>query len=187
MPETSTLFRRLLLWTLICCASAAPSYMFAANEFNRPAMAVGVALFILAYTALTSTAAFERFHNRPFVRTTLYTGYSLRLLLSGCFPLGMGADVLPGMLSVSAVQAIGLNPHGFKGTLLTTIVQGTLLNILLMLFMALVYAAQKLFLTPPPPAEPKGFEVVVPALPVLQATPQALAVADAVSRPATHI
>ena len=169
MPDPTTVFRRLLLWTVVCCVSAAPSYVFAADKFDRSAIAVGVALFILAYTAVTSTAAFERFHNRPFVRTTLYTGYGLRLLLSVCFPLGMGADLLPGMLSVSAVQGLGLNPYDFEGTLATTIVQGSLLNVLLMLFMAAVYGVQKLFMTPPPPQN--GFEVVMPVLPASQPEP----------------
>ena len=168
MPDRlATTLRRLALWTVVCVVSAAPSFAFAAREFDRGAMAAGVVLFILAYTAATSTAAFERFHNRPFVRRTLYIGYGVRLGLSIAFPLGMGADVLPGILSVRVVEELGLDTRSFAGTLATTIVQGTLLNALIFLFMAAAYAIQRATMKPPPgPEVMRGFEVVVPALPV---------------------
>ena len=162
MAELTTVARRFALWTIICVVSAAPSFMWASREFDRGAMVVGVALFVLAYTALTSTAAFERFHQRPFVRRTLYIGYGARLVASILFPLGMGLDMLPGMLSVALVENF-TNAHTFAGTLATTVVQGTLLNAMLTVFMAAVYATQKMFMQPPP--APHGFDVVMPALP----------------------
>lgn len=164
MSDLTTIIRRLLLWTIVCAASAAPSYMWASSEFDRRAMIVGVCLFVLAYTALTSTAAFERFHNRPFMRRTLYIGYGARLAASLLFPVGMGLDMLPGMLSVSITRAVLGNPHSFAGTLATTVVQGTLLNLLLCAFMGCVYAVQKMFMQPP--AAPQGFDVVMAAVPV---------------------
>ena len=168
MPDRlATTLRRLALWTVICAVSAAPSFALAAREFDRGAMIVGVALFILAYTAATSTAAFERFHNRPFVRRTLYIGYGVRLALSLAFPLGVGADMLPGILSLRVVEELGLNTRSFAGTLAATIVQGALLNALIFLFMATVYAIQRATMKPPSgPEAMRGFEVVVPALPV---------------------
>ena len=164
MPDVTTIVRRLLLWTLVCVVSAAPSFMWASHEFERSAMVVGVALFILAYTVLTSTAAFERFHNRPFIRRTLYIGYGVRLGLSALFPLGMGVDMMPGMLSVNVVEGVLGNARDFAGTLATTVVQGTLLNVILFFFMAAVYAVQRAFMRPP--AAPPGFEVVMPVIPV---------------------
>lgn len=163
MTDLTTIVRRLVLWTIVCVVSAVPSFMWASQEFDRRAMTVGVALFILAYTALTSTAAFDRFHARPFVRRTLYIGYGARLAVSLVFPLGMGLDMLPGMLSVSLVEGLlGNQQRTFAGTLATTIVQGTLLNILLTIFMAAVYGTQKRFMQPPP--TPRGFDVVMPVL-----------------------
>ena len=166
-----TVLRRLILWTVICCVSAAPSFVFAAGDFHRGAMVAGVCLFIAAYTAATSTRAFERFHRRPFVRRTLYIGYGLRLFLSLLMPVGhvtvpvrmvMFADLWPGMLSVLFVQRFFTDPESFAGTLLTTIVQGTLLNAIIFLVMAVVYGFQRLFLTPPTDAGPHGFDVVMP-------------------------
>src|SRR5215207_8498382 len=113
MSDLPTILRRFALWAVICVVSAAPSFVWASQEFNRYAMVVGVALFIVAYTALTSTAAFECFHNRPFVRRTLYIGYGARMLASVLFPLGMGLDVFPGMLSFSLVQSVLGNAHTF--------------------------------------------------------------------------
>src|SRR5688500_18745775 len=132
-------------------------------------MVFGVLLFIAIYTAATSTEAFERFHRRPFVRRTLYIGYGLRLVLSMMFPLvvaGFGwglffPDIWPGLLSLGIVNNLGLNTNSFEGTLLTTIVQGTLLNIIIFVIMGFVYAFQRLFMTPPPEFRPHGFEVVM--------------------------
>src|SRR5262245_8441909 len=92
--------RRLLLWSVICIISAIPSFIWAASGFHRGAMAFGVALFIIAYTAATSTSIFERFHDRPHIRTTLYVGYFARLGLSVVFPLGMALDLISGLVSV---------------------------------------------------------------------------------------
>ena len=163
MSDAPTILKRFLLWAGICCVSAAPSFAWAHEEFHRGAMVLGVALFTIAYTAFTSTERFEQFHRRPFVRRTLYIGYGARLAASIVFPVGVGMDLLPGMLSVNLVQgAFRLNPHTFAGTLLTTVVQGTLLNVLLGLFMLSVYGIQRL--TMKPPGAVQGFEVVMPVV-----------------------
>jgi hypothetical protein len=163
--------RRLLLWTVVCGVSAAPSFLFAREGFDDRAMAVGVGLFILAYTVVTSTRAFERFHDLPFVRRTLYIGYGTRLAASIFFPVGMTADVFPGMISVGLVDNwTGYDPESFTGTFLITLVQGTLLNVILTAFMAVIYTFQRLFMKPPPPRPPRtrGFEVLPPASPNAQ-------------------
>ena len=118
--------------------------------------------------------AFERFHLRPFVRRTLYIGYGLRLILSMIMPLGvisggpgiivLFADGLPGLWSEYVVKEwLFVDPVTFTGTLLTTIVQGAVLNAIVFVAMALVYAFHRVFMTPPPEAAPKGFDVVMPA------------------------
>src|SRR5688500_12583231 len=163
MVEPETIFRRFLLWAAICCVSAAPSFAWAHEEFHRGAMVLGVALFTIAYTAFTSTERFEQFHRRPFVRRTLYIGYGARMAATIILPVGAAVDLLPGMLSVNLVQqGAGLDPHTFGGTLLTTIAQGTLLNVLLGLFMLFVYGIQRLTMKPPEAVQ--GFEVVMPVV-----------------------
>ena len=64
--------RRLLLWTVVCVISAAPSFFVPQRSFDRSAMVLGVCLFIFLYTAVTCTEAFERLHRRPFVRRRMY-------------------------------------------------------------------------------------------------------------------
>ncbi len=172
-PESRTprVLRRLLLWSVICIVSAAPSFLFAQNEFDTGGMVLGVALFIALYTVATSTDAFERFHARPFVRRTLYIGYGLRLGISIVYPIGMGADMLPGMLSVGLVENLGLPTRQFAGTLAVTIVQGAILNVVLSVFMLAVYHVMRATMKPPPERARKGFEVVLGPPRVLQAQP----------------
>lgn len=158
--------RRGALWLVVCAVSAAPSFILAAGEFSRPAMGLGVVMFAAAYTAVTCTEHFERFHTLPFVRRTLYIGYGLRLVLSVAFPVGMAADLIPGMVSLGLVQRLGLEPHSFAGSLATTVVQGGFLNVILFVFMTALYLIQQATMKPPA-VEPRnrGFEVVLPALP----------------------
>lgn len=172
--------RRLLLWTFICVVSAAPSFLFASHQFNHAAMIVGVCAFIAAYTAFTSTSWFNQLRRRPFVRRTLYIGYGTRLALSLLHGLAfaiavsgrptpwvfMLIDVWPGLLSVEIVRTLlAAETESFIGTLWTTLVQGTLLNIILLVFMLIVYLVQRLFMTPPPEQAPQGFDVILPAAP----------------------
>ncbi len=165
--------RRLLLWTVFCAVSAAPSFILAKDEFNRAAMALGVCLFIAAYTVGTSTTGFQRFHRRPFVRRTLYIGYGARLILSMVMPMGLRnrsdpgslitllPDVWPGMLSVQFVESTNLDAESFAGTLATTIVQGALLNVIIFTFMLVVYGVKRLLLKLPADHVPRGFDVVI--------------------------
>lgn len=157
------ILRRFGLWLLICTVSAAPSFIFAHEErFNDAAMVVGVVLFAAGYTAATSTARFLRLRNRPFVRRTMYIGYGLRLLVSVIIPVGFFLDLIPGMLSVGVARSLTGDPTGFIGTLIATLVQGTLLNIILGAFMLVLYALQRALLKHDE-HRTHGFEVVIPA------------------------
>lgn len=158
-----TVLRRLLLWTAVCVVSAAPSFVIAAHQYHQGAMALGVVVFILIYTGLTSTAAFERFHRRPFVRRTLYIGYGTRMAISIIFPIAMFPDIVAGTLSISIVREIfRLEPSTFAGTFLTTCVSGTILNVMVLALMLVVYALQRALLPLPRDEQPRGFAVVMP-------------------------
>ena len=162
MPTAGVILRRFALWTLVCVVSAAPSFAVAYNQFHTGAMVAAVALFIVLYTAISSTAAFERFHRRPFMRRTLYIGYGARMALSIAFPVGVRADLLPGMMSVGFVEnVLKLEPASFAGTFVTTCVQGAILNTILFMFMCVVQALQRL-VCEPPPQETRGFAVIMP-------------------------
>lgn len=144
--------RRLLVWTAVCSIAAAPSFIWAAREYDWAGMVCGVICFIIAYTIASGTATAQDWRVRPFVRTTLYIGYITRLTISVIYPLGLGADLLPGTLSIAFVEALLGIDHGFAPTLLITLVQGTLLNLILAVYMLLIYGIQKLFRKPPIPA-----------------------------------
>jgi hypothetical protein len=88
------------------------------------------------------------------------------------FPIGIAgagpgvivlfADLWPGLLSIWVVEdGLGVSPRTFTGTLLTTIVQGALLNVVIFVIMSVLYALQRMFMTPPPQFRPHGFDVVM--------------------------
>ena len=171
-PPLDTVLRRFVLWTVICCVSAAPSFAIAYQTYNRAAMVVGVGMFIVIYTALTSTPAFERFNRRPFVRRTLYIGYGLRLLLSIAYPVGVFVDIWPGVLSIGLVERMGMRPQSFEGTFAITCIQGAWLNAIIFVFMLVIYVLQRAFMKPPVEVVPVGFDVVMNAHPAVSPAPR---------------
>jgi hypothetical protein len=170
--------RRFLLWLLICSVSAAPSFVFAGLDgANMLGMSAGVLLFVIAYTALTCTAGFQRFYERPYIRSTLRFGYGARLVFSTLATVVLVApqesifillpDIYAGVLSVTAGSALlGNTPReavtSFTGAMLITCIQGALLNGVVFLLMAIFYALRRRF--GPPCEEPRrGFEVITPS------------------------
>jgi hypothetical protein len=156
------LFRLLVLWTIVCGTSAIPSFLIAQDEgHDVAAMVSGVGLFIVAYTVVSSLPVVQRIKGWPHIRTTLIIGYSVRVGVSVFFPAGFAIDLLPGMMAVGFAESLGLAPRGFAGTLVATLVQGILLNILLGIFMAAVYAILRATRTPPDALQPRGCEVIL--------------------------
>jgi len=102
-------------------------------------MVLGVALFIVMMTAATCTERFERLRSRRCMERTLVIGYGARVAISVLFPVGMYADLPSGMLSISLVENAGIATHSFAGTLIITVVQGVMLNAILMMFMFVTY------------------------------------------------
>jgi F0F1-type ATP synthase assembly protein I len=139
MPFFETVLRRLLLWSFIGSVSAAPSFIWASSEFHIGAMITGVAIFIVGLTAITVTPWFERFRRRTHVRTTLYWGYGTRLVVSILFPLGMAIDLWPGLLAIGLAAQLGLPDDGFGATLVTTLLQGTMINAIILIYMTCIF------------------------------------------------
>ena len=112
-------------------------------------MVVGIVLFAMAMTAYTSTNAFYRFSRRPFVRRTLYIGYGIRIAISIIFPIGMSVDLPSGMMITAVVgELFSPTPNMFLLTLLTTLLQGTALNIILAAVMVPIWGIQRTTMTP---------------------------------------
>ena len=174
--DAHTLVKNFLIWSLVCWAAAAPSFVFGlmigdAKVGPVLGMAAGVFTYVLAYTWYSSTDRMQRIKRRPFVRRTLMIGYGIRIAQSLLF-------FVPGVLFVDlicgayALQATGwlLNGPGnvlhfgttsagpsFPTHYLATIIEGAMLNVILFILMLLIYGFQRLLLKPPVTADPTKF------------------------------
>jgi hypothetical protein len=149
---------RLGLWTLVCGGSAAPSFVFGAMAYEEPAsiaaMLLGVLTFILGYTWITGTPWALRFRgSRAFVNRTLRIGYITRLLLSLAIPYGTYVDIYCGMLSISIVMGRVQDHAQPVQVYIITLVQGVILNLMLLVYMLLIWGVQRILLTAPPPMD----------------------------------
>lgn len=163
--------RRFVLWSLVCWISAAPSFSLAASfggggrgagagGFDPWAMACAITLFSILYTIFTSTDAFDRFHRIRGVRRTLYIGYWTRIGISIVFPVSIVLDMVPGIISVGAVNSAFGVQSGFVATFLITCVHGTLMNVIIAFYMGMLYPIVRAVAKDP--NRPGGFEVVLP-------------------------
>ena len=126
-------------------------------------MLAGIACFVIGYTLASSTSWAIGFRRRPFVLTTLKIGYGTRLALSAACLLAIDAkggfefgllipDIWFGYLSVTIVNDVWRDRETASVIFITTLVEGTLWNIALMIYMLLIYGIQRLFRKKPPPA-----------------------------------
>jgi hypothetical protein len=145
------LARRCWLWFMVVGISAVPSFIWAQGSYDQSAMLLGIFLFAIGMFMYSNSNSFYRLSRKPFMRRTMYIGYSARLFISVFVPLGAFMDLYPGLISLMIVDdGLGLNPeNSFTGTLVTTLVQGTLLNIILALFMAIIWVVQYSLMTVP--------------------------------------
>ncbi len=148
--------KRFGIWTLLCAAGATPSFWLGftidPTGTGIAAMLTGVGLFIVGYTCLSSTRTFRRLRRQPFVMPCLYAGYGLRVFITVAFPVGLYADLVCGLLTSAILDAVlGHAPNDrFFITLVWTLLQGVVLNLILLIVMLLVYAAQRLTRKMPP-------------------------------------
>jgi len=154
--------RQLGMWTVICSISAAPSFFMALMDYREPqqvvAMVAGIFCFILAYAAFGSTPLAKQFRQSPRVRRTVAIGYGTRMvisLLSAGFFLGMPfpvvMDLYCGAISLGVIKSYGFYEGEPLGIFLTTLLQGGFLNVVLFVYMLLVF----MILIPFVPSAPK--------------------------------
>ena len=146
------LLQNFALWTVVCTISAAPSFLWAMGDHSRLGMAWGVVIFILLYTAVSTTETFASFAARPFVKRTLRIGYFTRVGISVVFPVGAMVDLLPGMFAVQLVGTVIPDQASFGFAFCTTLVQGVFLNVILGIYMLFIYGLQVAILRKPVPA-----------------------------------
>ncbi|MEW4560981.1 hypothetical protein AB1K70_00535 [Bremerella sp. JC770] len=135
-------------WSLICGISAIPSWMIASGETTAVlgGMATGVILFVIGYTILDVCTRKHPLRRRPEVKLTLAITYGTRIAISILFPIGFTVDIFCGILAVAATGAVfetSTLDHvelEFTSTLVTTFIQGCLLNCVLAVYGLIVYA-----------------------------------------------
>lgn len=117
-------------------------------------MLTGVLIFICGYTLADQWTQKARWRRDYAIRLSLKIGYITRMAVSVIFPVGGFLDVVCGMFSISAVEFISATDirgglggmdeaarlgAGFLLVLLTTLVQGVVLNILLLGYTLVVW------------------------------------------------
>lgn len=135
-------------WFLICGISAIPSWVIASGHTTAVigGMATGVLMFAVGYTFLDVWTRRHPLRQRPDVKTTLAITYGTRIAISLLFPIGFFVDIFCGIFAVSITafffQAADLDiaQMEFTSTLVTTLIQGCLLNVVLAGYGLLVYA-----------------------------------------------
>ena len=150
--------KRFLFWSMICWVSAGPSFFFGYGVTPKGpaailAMALGVVIFSVAYALITGTELVARIRRRRVLRYTLRVGYGTRVGLSVLFPIGMYVDVICGMLSYGLVDEVLGTTETFGAILVTTLIQGVVLNIVLAIYMLPVAGILKLAV---PKQRPEG-------------------------------
>lgn len=150
--------RALCRWTLICAISAAPSFFWGCALHAEPqhlaGMVCGILFFVLAYTVIECTHYYHQIMSLPHVHRTAVLGFGTRILISVIFPIGLFVDMFTGTWSVALVQDLFPASQGFSHgraaasflqVFTTTIVQGALLNGLLLIYMLFLYSGLRLF------------------------------------------
>ena len=148
--ERASLIRTSLRWFIVCGISCVPSFVFGLSITSSPVlgMLTGVLIFTLAYTLLDYSTANLNFRNNREVSLTLKIAYGTRIVISIIFPIASFLDLLCGMVSVStSSQLFGsevMATQSFFGAVITTLIQGCLMNIVLAVYALLVHIVQLL-------------------------------------------
>lgn len=160
--------RHFALWFVVCWLAALPSFLLGLQTKANPlAMTLGVMIFVLGYTAL-STTLYAWLSRRPIWMKTVRAAFVLRLLTallqainfllhfdsalyvlllmldgwSGIFAL-MATELLTGpsiMLNHTHIDGLETDPFlHFMQTLLATILQGIIQNIIIALCAAALF------------------------------------------------
>lgn len=131
--------KAVIRWFLICGISAIPSWIIASDETTAvyAGMATGILIFAIGYTFLDVLTRKHPLRQRTDVKWTLAITYGTRIAISILFPIGFFVDFICGIFAVGASSLIFENISvdtptlHFTSTLVTTLIQGCLLNFVL--------------------------------------------------------
>lgn len=152
-------------WSAICWLAAMPSFILGFREnADGFGMVAGIMLFVSIYTLLTSSVLYERLKAKPVLNLTLRIAFGVRLLISFIGIVIVLAhqpieqfvfvDAVSGLLSIRTTEyltGLAFIPRSdmpgmelsfftyFLLTLLTTIIQGILLNLVIAVAVAILF------------------------------------------------
>lgn len=159
----STLAARSYTWFAVCVICAIPGMCIALPIFNPLGIFAGISTVVMFYVCVTSTDAYQKLIRLPFVLRSIQIGVGTRLLVSVVFPIGMFADLIPGVIAVELVTWLfdttwraefpvdAANSPGFALTYCITLVHATIVQLLLWGLIFLIWLMQRLFLKVPVP------------------------------------
>ena len=164
-------YGRLKFWAICGTLCAGPSFLFAASSgYDRRAMLVGTVCYILGFAVLTSQPRYQRgmagsklgrrLRLAAMIRSGLAAvgllGFGLGALggsryLSGAFAIFTLLDCFPGILAVALTEIVSgqaqgrTTPAGFGWTLFTTLLQGALVSVQLLVIalLSLLFPSRK--------------------------------------------
>lgn len=154
LPPRATV-RRCILWVVIAFVAGTTSFMLGltANEASPTAMALGIAIYGCFIGLASSSRGFRRRLRRPFADRSFRIGYGIRLAVCVVPGAAMAVDMFPGILAVMAGELfereVGFNR--FASTLVSTLAQGTLINIVILAVVLFAWLFQKMFMEWKPP------------------------------------
>ncbi|MFK7768502.1 MAG: hypothetical protein AB8B55_14870 [Mariniblastus sp.] len=171
--------RVILKWTAICFVSAAPSFVLGLmmDGANPPAivgMVTGILTFVFMYSIVEHLPAIQRFLKDMRFAQTAKIGYGTRIGVSIVFPVGIYLDLLVGIFTttfgLAIINLLGVahpernseNELGdfgtFVGHYILTLTQGVGLNLVLFVYLLIVYVFVSYTIGPPSPSNPKNFQ-----------------------------
>ena len=154
----------IIKWLIVCGIAAGPSFYFGGGigGWCGPevlGMIVGILIFVAGYSLIEFTPQIQSAMAQRAKRRASRIAYISRMAISILFPIGVFVDLYCGIFSLGLTSAItggdwtGLRqPNAethsttarFLTFLLTTMIQGVLLNILLFAYMLIVYGFLRL-------------------------------------------
>jgi hypothetical protein len=143
-----TLTRTALRWLFVCAVSAVPSFVYGYLVTNGRigGMVSGILIFAAGYTLLDYRTASHPWRQMREVRRTLRIAYGTRIAVSIIFPIGGFLDLVCGFVTISMMSPLVGGGYeddfGFFASLITTLVQGCVLNLVLGSFALLVHLIQ---------------------------------------------
>jgi hypothetical protein len=139
------LWRVTLTWLGLCAIGGAPSFVLAMSVVSHPlrvpTMLLGVLLFALICVIVHLYIAAPRLRRMPRLRAAVRTAYSLRVVATMLMPFGWFFDMSCGAASVQLANSLFGSVDRHPGTILfTVLLQGVLLNAVLLALIPPLYA-----------------------------------------------